>query len=130
MIEARVKLQSESLILLIRVLVMNPSDMVTCTSNMITIQLMNGLEIGQLDHLLITMPVKRTQLDFGRMTVVPLRKNALDSNTMEDTINVLKVTLSGEFSSKKDSILKPIESLLLVKSGPLILGTENSSLSK
>jgi hypothetical protein len=76
------------------------------------------------------MQVKRTQLDFGIMTVVLLRKNALDYITMEDIINVLMVTPSGESSSKKDSILKLIESLLLVKSGPLILGMENSSLLK
>jgi hypothetical protein len=50
------------------------------------------------------------QLDYGRMIVLQLRKNALDTNIMVVPMNVLMETLSGEPLTLDTSTLKPTES--------------------
>jgi hypothetical protein len=71
------------------------------------------------------------QLNFGKMTVKPLRKLAKVCNTTEVTVSVLKETDSGEHSpAPETSILELINLDSLVESGRSILGIVSNLLSK
>jgi hypothetical protein len=61
------------------------------------------------------------------MTALLLKSLAADSCIGEVTTNVLKAIDSLEPSTKMKCIQRLTEYHSLVKSGPLILGTENSS---
>jgi hypothetical protein len=73
------------------------------------------------------MKVLLIQPVFGRITVEQLRRLVKDINTLVATMSALKDITSGEFSTETKCILPPSSLPLLVRFGPLTLGTEKDS---